>query len=62
MADVAEEIGGKIRVVHKPQITGNKRKRKTDFIGATSSGEYMYVARLPPLKQLWVYYISFRKI
>ena len=60
MADVAEEIGGKIRVVNKPQITGNKRKRKTDFIRETSSGEY--VARLTPLKELWVYYISFGKI
>lgn len=39
MADVAKEIGGRIRVVHKPQIKGNKRKRKTDFIRETSSGQ-----------------------
>jgi len=50
VVDTAEEIGGKVRVVKKPRITGNKRKRKTDLVRDASSGEY--VAHLTSLKQL----------
>lgn len=46
--DTAEEIGGKVRVVKKPRITGNKRKRKTDCTRELSDGKYAANLRSPP--------------
>jgi len=37
--DTAEEVGGKVRVVKKPRITANKRKRNNDLLREPGIGE-----------------------
>jgi len=37
--DAAEEVGGKVRVVKKPRITSNKRKRNNDLLREPGIGQ-----------------------